>query len=292
MCIRDRPYTDLKKGAKWWPSEIGTTTAFRERLRRPHHPLVNAPFFTFWCFRLDIMHLWDCKGLWAIMMGSALWLLVHSENRLGPNMAKRLENINEKRQAWYTTHKTKNRMPQIRIHNLVDSEGFANLHSPGIKAANTRSLVPFVADLVMQFCDSGSVYHKAIQKMFKAATDILDCLYKADMFLNVEEQDLLKESILKLGQYFQLAQAMATEVGHFLWHLTPKVHQTMHIIKQARLINPVAVQNYQEESFHGVVTKIWHGHAGGTYLKNVQRTVLFKYLLGFLLNLKISLDIV
>ena len=45
--------------------------------------------------------------------------------------------------------------------------------------------------------------------------------------------------------------------GEPLWHLTPKTHQTMHMPKQALLINPVAVQYYKDESFVGVVTKIW-----------------------------------
>ena len=70
------------------------------------------------------------------------------------------------------------------------------------------------------------------------------------------------------------------------------MHQTLHVPKQAKLINPVSVQNYKDESFVGVVAKIWHGFAAGTYLRTVQWTVSFKYLLGFLLTLKIPLDIV
>ena len=49
----------------------------------------------------------------------------------------------------------------------------------------------------------------------------------------------------------------AVSAGEPLWHLTPKTHQTMHMPKQAVLINPVAVQYYKDESFVGVVTKIW-----------------------------------
>ena len=67
----DMPYTDLRP--RWRATEIGTTVAFKERLKRPLHPLADAPFFTFW---LDIMHLWDCKGVWPLLMGGALWMLV------------------------------------------------------------------------------------------------------------------------------------------------------------------------------------------------------------------------
>ena len=134
------------------------------------------------------------------------------------------------------------------------------------------------------------VGHEAIQKMFKAANSILDTLYGANMFLDPKEQKVLKGSIDTFGKYFQLAQKTAIDSGDYLWHLTPKTHQTMHIPKQALLINPVAVQCYKDESFVGVVTKIWHGCAQGGYLKTVQWTVLFKWLLALTLQLEIPLD--
>ena len=126
--------------------------------------------------------------------------------------------------------------------------------------------------------------------MFKAATEILDLLYGASMFLSLQEKRDLKNSIMRLGKYFQLAQTLAASDGEPLWHLTPKMHHTMHIPKQAQLINPVAVQCYKDESFVGVVTKIWHAQAAGGYLRRVQWNVLFKYLLGFSLLLDIPLD--
>ena len=126
--------------------------------------------------------------------------------------------------------------------------------------------------------------------MFKAANSILDTLYGANMFLDPKEQQVLKGSIDTFGKYFQLAKTKATESGDPLWHLTRKTHETMHIPKQASLINPVAVQCYKDESFVGVVTKIWHGCAQGGYLKTVQWTVLFKWLLALTLQLEIPLD--
>ena len=204
-------------------------------------------------------------------------------------MPQRLQTINERRLAFYSRNTVLNRMPKIRINNLTNGDGFADLCGPAIKAANSRSLVPFVAELVMEFMDSGSVYHKAIQKMFKSAKSILDLLYRASMFLSFQEKLDLKSDIMRLGKYFQLAQTLASADAEPLWHLTPKVHQTMHIPKQASLINPVVVQCYKDESFVGVVTNIWHAQAAGGYLKTVQWTVLFKYLLGLSLLLDIPL---
>ena len=120
-----RPYTDLRETANWLPSEIGSTQPMLARLSQPHHPLVDAPFFTFWFFRMDIMHLLDCKGVWAILMGSALWMLVHDERRLGSNQELRMNKIDKMKLQFYKAHKVKNRMPNIKVNNLHDAQGFA-----------------------------------------------------------------------------------------------------------------------------------------------------------------------
>jgi hypothetical protein len=286
----DRPYTDLRDSAAWQPSEIGSTSPFFLRLRQPHHPLVVAEFFTFWFFRIDIMHLWDCKGVWSIVLGSVLWLLVHQENRLGTNQAARLEAINEKKNLFYAARGVQNRLPKLRLSNLVNGQThMADLSGQIIKAANTRALLPFAAELAAEFFDSGSVYHKSMQKLCKAAADIVELLYTADTFLSVDEKAKLKALIHRLGKYFMLCQSISASRGEPCWHVTPKTHSTCHIPKQAALINPVKVQNYMEESLVGKVAQVWHGCASGTYQSTVQHTALFKYVLGLFLDLGVPL---
>ena len=135
-----RPYTDLRMTATSRTTESTSTESFLSRMRRPHHPLVSAIFVTFWFFRADILHLWDCKGVWPLLLGSVLWLLVHKEHRLGASQAARLQIMNTKKNNFYTAFAVQNRMPALKLSNLMDAQGFANLSGQTIKAANTRAL--------------------------------------------------------------------------------------------------------------------------------------------------------
>ena len=129
------------------------------------------------------MHLWDCKGVWAIILGSVLWLLVHQEGRLGASQAPRLEAINARKDVWYSANGVQNRLPNLRLSNLTNGQTqMADLSGVVVKAANTRSLLPFAAELAAEFFDSGNLYHKAIQKLCKAAADTVSLLYTADTF--------------------------------------------------------------------------------------------------------------
>ena len=284
-----RPYTCLREDASWQTTEIGNTIAFASRLRRPHHPLVDAIFFTFWFVRLEIMHLLDCKGVWSILAGSVLWLLVHREARLGGSIDARLKIINQKKQKWYTDHAVCNRMPNIKEHNILTSD-WAELGGPAIKAANTRSLLPFIGALAVEFFDSGSIYHKSIKKVLGAANEMVNILYSSDMFLLDAQKQAFRTQVATFGKHFQLCQSIASADGTPLWHLTPKVHQTLHLPRQCELINSRFVQAYAEESLVGVIAKIWHASAHGGYMTKVQHTVCVKYLVGLNLKLETQLE--
>ena len=286
----NRPYTDLRPTAKWQVTEIGSTVVMMARLRQPHHPLADAVFFTFWFFRIDIMHLWDCKGVWSRTIGSVLWLLVHYEHRLGSTQELRLEEINLLMKTFYENGGVKNRLPPLRLTNLTNGQDpFADLSGTMVKAAKTRALLPFAEELADKFFDSGSVYHKAIRKVCIAATTMVDLLYVAGTFLDEEELVDLSQLVSTFGKHYMLCQKLSSGCGDPCWHGTPKVHETGHIPQQAALINPVKVQCYKEESLVGKVTDIWQGCANGSYMRTVQHTVLFKYVLGVLLELQIPL---
>ena len=283
-----RPYTCLKPEATWQVTEIGTTTSFCQRLIRPLHHITLAFLFSFWFVRMDIMHLHDCKGAWSILEGGVLWLLVNRETRLGNSQEARMQAINVRKNQWYRDHAVHNRMPDIKVTNLMAANGYAELSGPAIKAANTRGLLHFVKALADEFFDHGTVYDKAITKLLTAGTGILGVFYAAGTFLTDVEHATLGTHVRRFGRYFQLCQSLADDDP--LWHLTPKVHQTMHLPKQAKLINPRAVHNYTEESLVGKVAKIWHACANGGYLTRVQNTVLLKYLNGVFLTLGIPLE--
>ena len=147
-------------------------------------------------------------------------------------------------------------------------------------------MFPFVAEMVEEFLDD-SAYHKGVKRVMRALVNVENELYNAPMFMNDVAKAKVKQNLESFGKYFQLCQNQATAKGELCFHLSPKVHQSLHIYKQCLLINPRFVQNYKEESFVGKITKIWAGCANGCYIGTVQRSVLIKYLVGIFLLMNI-----
>ena len=71
-----------------------------------------------------------------------------------------------------------------------------NLHGKTVKAANTRSLVPWAVDLCGKYLDH-TVYERSMAKICRCADEMVSILYSADMFLTAEEQRQFQENVLR-----------------------------------------------------------------------------------------------
>ena len=295
FCLADRSdlnYLNLQEDSEWRATEIVTTAAFIARLRCPHHPLNDAPFFTLWFVRIDIMHNLDCKGVLSILQGGALWLVCHDTRRkLGNTIAARLQEINRRKDAFFKLHGVANRMPDIRAENISEGpDGFVTLSGTVVKAANTRALLPFVKELCCEVLNQRRTYHRSVCKLLESACGMVDTLYASEMFMSEEQQAAFRKHTLRVGRHWQLCCNIATEKGQPLWHITPKAHVCQHLPTQAKLLNPRFTQNYQEEGLIGKVTKVWKAAANGPYFHVAQKTVLEKWLVGFMITIGMPIE--
>ena len=129
---------------------------YKVRSERPLHPLLSSPFFSDRAFVvLDVMHVADCKGVKACVLGSMVSLLLAGD-RLGTNKDVRLQLINTMLAENYDQHPGTHRLPPLRLANVF-SDGWAKLHGPAIKAANTRAAVPAFRGLCHRWFDRGTL---------------------------------------------------------------------------------------------------------------------------------------
>eukprot|EP00969_Alexandrium_andersonii_P361366 15457387-Alexandrium_andersonii.AAC.2 len=64
---------------------------------------------------------------------------------------------------WYDSHPGTHRLPTLVASNLTQ-DGWAELHGPAIKAANTRAAAPLFFDLAMEHCADGTPQHTAVRE--------------------------------------------------------------------------------------------------------------------------------
>ena len=229
------------------------------------------------------MHVLDLRGVIAIAGGSLIWKTISSVHSLGPSQDTRLEKVNEMLKV-FQEGAAFHRMPPLRKSNMR-SDGWAVLNGPIVKAANTRDLLPFLNSLAQRFFAGHGSYASSTRKVFLALIEMQKIFYSSGQFLEDEAKVQLRDAFLKLGRHWQNLRHLSSLEFENSWQISPKVHIAQHFPEQAELINPVFVQNHQEESLMGVVTKVWGACARGPYNNAIQKKALNRMWVGLELRM-------
>lgn len=272
-----KPWTDLRREALWRASHPMPNSEYLARTVQGH-PVRDSIYFNKHFLRYDLMHIMDHKGVVSVAAGSIINKLVKEEPRLGSRQDLRLAAINSLMKKFQDATRVTSRMPPLRLRDLVSS-GWSELGGSLIKAANTRCMVPFLLSLAKSYFDtSGDQYHEAIINWISSINDFYIILYGADLFLTKEEKNSLQECLYSMGRWHIVCRQCANQRGELAFQVKPKAHYVQELGYQCRLLNARFVQCYQEESMMGVMARIFKKSCAGPYLRTVQRTVCFKYL--------------
>jgi len=219
----DKPFTNLLDNAEWRAHLVRTTAEIVARLTRPLHPLTQAKFFNRFFVRIDIMHALDHRGVSSYVAAGVLYPLVKSEHGLGNTQEVRLRALNHRYSVWASKTKVSSIMPPILLSNLTVSQSgkhIVQLHGPTVKAANTRDMMPWIAELASEFFAGTSLEHSSMRKVTGALVECYSILYGADMFLTGTEKYGFKAAVERFGRHYQhlrhlkLAEAEAKQGGY------------------------------------------------------------------------------
>ena len=275
-----RPFTDLRGAALWRPTEAMPLDFFKARPREPLHPLVASAFDTRWFCYSDLMHLMDCKGVASLVYGGVLFYLL-KDRTLGGNRQERLDAIHGVMAQWYDDHPGTHRLPKLFLSNCVQS-GWAELHGPAIKAANTRAAAPVFQHLCHVYMTADTARDRTVLALADCLVEFYNVLYDSPMFLSDAALDRFKKLCVLFGEQYQTLRGLSLSAGELAWPVRPKCHKMQHLPLYASVMNPTAVQCYAEESLVGTTTKCWKRSMSGRYRRSATHTVLTKRLVGLL----------
>ena len=141
-----------------------------------------------------------------------------------------------------------NRLPKIKRTNLKEGD-YPELKGNGVKAANTRALLPYVCELQGRAnyrCPSRE--NRQMLLLVNALQHAYDLMYDSGPVLAKHTWTDLAATLTTVGQSYQLLSVLAFDAGQLRWNNTPKLHYVAgHLADQARLINPVWTQGYSSE---------------------------------------------
>ena len=277
------PHTDNSRGASWRATILKTTREFKDRFRQPLHPVVAHEWFTLYSYRLDCMHLNDHHGVISHLIGNIFDIqLSDAHGPLpGPNLDARLDFLNGDIAAYNSLARVNSRVPTLKLDNIRGGD-FPELKGQLIKAANTRQLIPYVVNLATRAVNcTPTNENKHALRCITAMHLLCETLYNADYFLTDVEKESVAHNCFKLGIHYQW---LAVNTTALKWKQPPKLHYVIaHLPEQARLINPVKVQGYKNESMVGTLSNIYKLSMNGPHYDVSSATVLTKYCTGMIL---------
>ena len=238
----DKPFNDFSPGAAWGGTDKHNV-GFMQSLRQPLYPFCCHPWFNMHTFRFDMLHMLDHHGLASHVVANVLWTHLSGDRDCdvfpGSNIDDRVAFLNTDLAAWYTETSTRNRLPTLKGSNLKEGP-FPELKGHGVKAANTRAVVPYVLDVQKRAVgQQPSRRNRHMLKVVEALFGIYQICYNGSYFLSGEELASLQNHIHRLANHYQLLAATALANEQTMWKMTVKIHYTCaHFPQQAEVINP------------------------------------------------------
>jgi len=279
----ETPHTDFGEHARW-RNTVFTNGQFLRHLRAPRHPVVAHPWFNVHTYRLDLLHTLDHHGVANAVLGNVLWRHVHAPSPAlpGSTQDERLAFLNEDIKSFYSQHAVANRLPPLRLGNLRPAD-FPDLSGPVVKAANTRSLVPYGLELQRRATTADpSIVNRHILKCVESLSAVYDIFYAGSYVLTAAEAEAAARHLTRMGLHYQRLAFLHTD--QLAWQMRPKLHYAVaHLAGQAKLINPRYVQTYGSEGLVGKVCNIYKASQSGPYHAGLQRTIFTKYQTGLVL---------
>ena len=281
----DSPHNDFSAEAAW-RATVKDNVRFLADFRTPLHPLVAHRWFNLHSYRFDLLHMMDHHGITSHIVANILQQHVGGDRESdvlpGSNVQERLDFLNAEIKQFYSAEGVVNRLPPLGDSNLKATDGFPELHGNGIKAANTRSIVPYVRDLQQRATTMApSRSNRHILKIINSLDCIYRIFYDGSCFLGESELASLREHLDRLARHYQHMQVLSLVAGKMRWKTTVKLHYVVaHLHAQAQLINPRFVQGYSSESLVGTICGIYSKSQSGPFHRTIQRVCLLKYRTG------------
>ena len=242
--------------------------------------------------KIDLLHTCDCKGLTSMVIGNCLFEAVYF--REVPNTVVHADSIaalNDDLDRFYQGARADSMIPELQLGHFINEQtplqNYPILKGPGIKAANTRNLVPWVRQL-MEKLDTGESEHKKIRrKLVQLLDEFYEIVYGHGEYLPDDVAKHLQFVMLGILRRCVLLHHRAVLSGRMAWQLVPKHHYFFHLALQvgAGGRNPRFFQTYIDESFVGRICGVYESCQDGPYHDMIQKDVMQKYLLALCINL-------
>jgi hypothetical protein len=229
-------------------------------------PILRAPCVEISCFKIDWLHTMDI-GVAADVLGNILLMLLPKMG--GASASENCKRIFIRMRAWY-----KNNPVDSKYDNLIPTMIQKKASTPPKlrgKAAEVRSLVPFVKLLAEEFFSDADIMESTAKEAAKLLNGMYECLSAAAVFSG----DHLAERCRKLCLLWVAMEAQSVPP---LWRVKPKMHLVQELCEMSIGDRPALSWTYRDEEFGGSLAQYARKRGGHHTPIAIGRAVLLKFI--------------
>lgn len=289
------PWNDLEPSAAWrgtvWEDPV-SWRAFHGG-QAELHPIFSIPGVSILNVAADTMHI-VCLGVAHHVVGNAMFELCFLPQffpGVGTPQA-RCDELWHRIAGQYRARGTPTQLSNLALAFFCNAKSPAAdfpLLTSRVKAAETRHLVPIMASIWGDVCDSdGSQHDKHVLVVLRSLAEFYALLDGPDYRLPARDQASLETCIAQVLGHYRALSHEAILNGVNRWHEVPKHHYLWHIGLQSRLANPRWAWCYPDEDFMRIIKLIGGKCLSGTATTKVAPKVVEKWLVGSLWRLRCS----
>ena len=229
-------------------TDFGDDAAWRTSWHPPHVQVSDVAFFrlpgvTGANLCIDVLHTM-CLGVSAHAVGSVVADLI--ERRVpGTTMAQRLDILWDRIRDFYVQFGSTNRLNNLSMTMVQKTGKFSELSA---RAAEIRGLVPVLEAICKEEVDQRPSVANAHRYLVMTHLSSVYSIFDRNGF-QITEQDraALRQHIHRCARHFRILARTATTEGKLRWQLTVKMHFFLHLLDQAKFLNPRYGWTYQYE---------------------------------------------
>ena len=221
------------------------------------------------CIMVDVLHAVDL-GIASQIIGNVLYEILP---RFGPNKDVQIQALNSRLKTWYRENKVTSQIRGKLTMSALKAPG----KSPELKAkaAATRHIAPFAAQLAAEFND-GTLHDVRRQAVIDSLVDFYTIIEHGSRQISDKGLQRLPACCQQLCTAYAFLASEAEQAQEPAWKEKPKMHLFQHLcLYQAHQFgNPRYYWTYPDEDMVGQMVEV----AKSCHPSTMAKTALYKWL--------------
>ena len=246
------------------------------------HPLFKIPGVTSMLVRGDALHILYTKGVYGHLLGSMLHYMCWKNGPCPQSVApcKRLALLFSQIQKYYSQLGSPTKLTNLKLSMFTKERSpHATPAFLTAKGAECKHLAPALKKVCQDVFDSANAVEMLMVSALESIIAVSELFDKASFIPTHQEWRLMMQHAETFFDSYQALNDCALAKGRLLFYIVMKHHTFLHLIENARFLNPKWTWCFKSEDYVGKISHIAHSVSTGVRSTKLFQKIVDKYAL-------------